>query len=212
MRILFVDGIGGARAWRSALLRRLRDSGHEASHFSYWTPFHDFHAIQERLAAIVERLSQQGDYAIVGYSFGGVLARSVLCSARPGLAPPSHLFLLGSPIRALRSVQLFRNCILYRLLTGDCGQQAASARRMRQVGRPPVPTTCITGIVGTFGLLSFRARGGPHDGLMYVSEACPQAHADSVQVPECHALLPSHPAVAALIVDRLRGGGRSAAG
>jgi hypothetical protein len=203
MQILFVDGIGGARLWRGALLRRLGDAGHKVSLFSYLSFVHDRQAIQASLAEKITRLACYGDYALVGYSFGGVLVRAALQDAAAGLAPPRHLFLLGSPIRSMRLSRRFGGCVAYRVLTGDCGQLLRSPSGMRNIGLPSLPTTCIVGTRGGAGRFIVGARASVGDGMVTEAESCPARFADVLHLPTSHAALPAHPGVAAVITQRL---------
>lgn len=191
MQILYVDGIGGAPVFSWLLRRRLRAHGHEASYFSYKTFMHGVPAIEARLAAVIERMAQQGDYAVIGYSFGGVLSRSVLRQLPPECRPPRHLFLLASPLRSVQLARRFRTCPLFRFLTGDAGQFVASRDRMRAVGLPALPTTCV---YGSKPLLVSSRWIGPEtsDGMIAESEICPRRFPGAVCLPASHPFLPAH--------------------
>lgn len=203
MRVLFVDGIGGAKIYRGELLRRMAQSGHQIEHFSYLTARHSFSALQAQVAERIRAMAAGGDYALIGYSFGGVLLRAALQQAGPALRQPRHLFLLGSPLRASKLSKSFSRCIAYRMLTGDCGQVAASARRMSAISRPDVPTTCIVGTKSIAGLARLAVHCSRNDGMLSESETCPHAFADAHYLNESHPLLPSHGEAITIMLDRL---------
>ncbi|MEL4181449.1 esterase/lipase family protein [Roseateles sp. PN1] len=203
MRVLFVDGIGGAKIYRGELLRRMAQSGHQIEHFSYLTARHSFSALQAQVAERIRAMAAGGDYALIGYSFGGVLLRAALQQAGPALRQPRHLFLLGSPLRASKLSKSFSRCIAYRMLTGDCGQVAASARRMNAISRPDVPTTCIVGTKSIAGLARLAGHRSRNDGMLSESETCPHAFADAHYLNESHPLLPSHGEAIAIMLERL---------
>lgn len=208
MQVLFIDGIGGAKVFRGKLLRRIREGGHEPSYFSYITALSSFPDIYSKLAKKIRELALRGDYALIGYSFGGVLVRAALQHSLVGVTPPRHLFLIGSPIRAAALSKSFQGCIAYRLLTGDCGQVTASARRMREIVLPGVPTTSIVGTRSIPGLSRFHASGKANDGMLSSTESCPHLFADSEYVHVSHPLLPDSSQVSSIIIDRLARIGR----
>jgi hypothetical protein len=204
MHILFVDGIGSAQVLRSPLLKRLRADGHTVSHHGYFSFAFSMAALRAQLTGRIASLADAGDYALIGYSFGGVLARAALVdTALAGVPQPRHLFLLGSPLRALRISRRFGDCTAYRWLTGEAGQWLRSSQAMRSIVVPALPTTCI---VGTRGGLNGRLLGGlgrAGDGMVADQESCPHRFLDVVRLPCSHATLPAHPDLAPLILSRL---------
>lgn len=203
VHILFVDGLGGAKVWRRSLLARLREGGHETAYFSYYSPLHDFASIRARLVGRIGLLASGGDYALVGYSFGGVLIRSALQSLEAGTSAPKHLFLLGSPVRSLKLSKFFGGCVAYQLLTGDCGHLVASPRRMQEIGIPALPTTCIVGTKGIRGLSNLLSSRVMSDGMVSESESCPHRFTDVVRLPVSHPFLPESKDVSTVIINRL---------
>jgi len=213
MRVLFVDGIGGAKIYRGELLRRMAQSGHQIEHFSYLTARHSFSALQAQVEQRIRAMAAGADYALIGYSFGGVLLRAALQQAGPAIRPPKHLFLLGSPLRASKLSKSFSRCIAYQLLTGDCGQVAASPQRMRAISRPDVPSTCIVGTKSIAGLARLAGHRSRNDGMLSELETCPHVFADAHYLDESHPMLPSHGEAITIILDRLaRIEGRSVGG
>lgn len=186
------------------LLHRLRKEGHSTSTFGYSAAFEDFTSIRDRLVRRMVDRAGRGPYALIGHSLGGVLLRSALDNLPMGTPRPTHLFLLGSPIRPARLARQLRNRCLFRLLTGDCGRLLASSCRMNAIGGRGIPTTSI---LGTRGLSSGHSPFGdePNDGVVAASEAQAPWVVDQVDVPVIHTLLPASRAVGGILLERLRG-------
>lgn len=202
MQVLFIDGIGGTKLYRRKLLSRLNQAGHEVTYFSYLTAFSSFAEIYTKLADRIRHMANRGEYALIGYSFGGVLARAALQHALANVKSPAHLVLLASPVRSPKLSKQFGGCVAYRLLTGDCGQVAASPRRMRAIAIPAVPTSCLVGTKTIAGLSRYVGQT-VNDGMVSTSETCPQRFRDAVYLPVSHPFLPDNLEAISIIVDRL---------
>jgi pimeloyl-ACP methyl ester carboxylesterase len=207
MQVLFVHGMGRSPLSGWPLLRRLRQAGATTSSFGYAAAFENFDSITARLTTRIVRLAAAGDYVLVGHSLGGVLLRAALNAVPAGIAPPQHVYLLGSPMRASRlAVGLKRN-VIFRAAAGDCGQLLASPERMSRVGPLAVPATGIAGVRGIrhrFGPFGME----PNDGVVALSEVSAPWLSSALQVPVIHTLLPSSGLVASLIVQAvMRGAG-----
>ena len=203
VQIVFVDGIGGRRYLRGRLFKHFVARGHACHYFEYRPSRHSFDDIS---AALLERLSavaRQGAYVLIGYSFGGVLARSVLASDAL-LMRPQRLVLVASPIRALRMCRRYANWAIFRWVNGDCGQLLASDSRMQAVGLPNVPTTCIYGIKGYTGPFALAGRE-PNDGMVAVAEAAPDLFDDVAAVNASHPFIAMCPAVLMIVEERVLG-------
>lgn len=202
MHVLFVHGMGRTPISGIPILFRLRANGYAVGVFSYSTAFNDFDAIRNRLRVRIIQMASQGDYILVGHSLGGVLLRSALRELPYGTNLPKHLFLLGSPVRAAILAKKLRKRIVYRAITGDCGQLLASSLRMNAVGAVNVQTTSILGTRGFYGEHSpfgFEL----NDGLVSESELQADWITDVVHVSVMHTLLPASSRVADIILDRM---------
>lgn len=156
-----------------------------------------FEAIRTRLGDRLTAIAADGPSVLVGYSFGGVLARSVL-TTRADVAPPRRLFLVASPMRALRMCRTVRGWPPFRWLTGGCGQLLADEPRMQALGLPAVATTCIYGTKGYTGPLALTGRT-PNDGMVAIDEADPSRFVDALAVRATHpAIATSHEVIAAI--------------
>lgn len=198
---MFVDGIGGRRCMRRALMTRLAANGHACHYFDYRPSRQPLDAIQAMLADRLRLVAEAGSYVLVGYSFGGVLARSTL-TAFPGLPQPSRLLLVASPTRSLRMCRAVSHLAIFRWLTGESGALLASDRAMNEIGFPEVCTTCIYGTAPLARRFSL-AGAGTNDGMVSVEEIEPQRFQDSVPVPVSHPFIPGDRAVIDAIATRL---------
>lgn len=206
MQALFVHGMGRSPLSGWPLLRKLRRAGLRTGSFAYWVSLEDFAGIRDRLIKQIAALAAGGDYVLIGHSLGGVLIRAALNALPMETRQPSHVFLLGSPLRPARLAQklgAYRLYRLYRLLTGDCGQLLSSAVRMGEIGSVPAPTTGIAGIRS----LPWKPdpfNGEANDGVVAVSEVSADWLTDQVRIEIAHTLLPSSNDVGEIILDRLR--------
>src|SRR5471032_3009336 len=106
-QIIFVDGIGGRRFLRGALLNHFAAHGHACHHFDYRPSRESLEQIRARLKDRFTSIAMAGPYVVIGYSFGGVLARSVL-TTHPDLPQPERLVLVASPMQSLLMCRRFR--------------------------------------------------------------------------------------------------------
>ncbi len=202
MRILFVHGMGRSPLSAWPMLRRLRREGLDTSTFAYGVSRENFPVIRDRLVARIRALAGQGDYVLIGHSLGGVLLRAALNVLPATMAPPCHLFLLGSPVKAARLAARLQRNPIYRRITGDCGQRLASDHRMQEIGPVAIATTSI---VGTRGITMAAGPfdGEPNDGVVSLSEVSASWIDEQIDVPLVHTWLPSSPQVARMVLRSL---------
>jgi hypothetical protein len=203
MRVLFVHGMGRSPLSGWPMLWQLKRAGLKTSTFGYAVSLQDFPAIRKRLVSKIAALAAQEDYVLIGHSLGGVLLRAAVNSMPPGTRPPRRIFLLGSPLLPARLAQKLHRNLIYRVLTGDCGQLLGSTTRMSEVGPVSVPTTSIAGVRD--GLPSKRGlfKGELNDGLVSISEVSTEWITDQVRIPIIHTFLPSCKRVAEIILERV---------
>lgn len=187
MNILLLHGQGRTSNAMRLLGVRLRWLGHDVRYFEYYTRREKFVDIQARLIdAIKTMFSQDQPYVIVGHSMGGLLARASLSFLQDHL--PLHLVLLASPSRPpLLAGQAVRSRI-YRRITTDCGQRAASPEFYKNLPKPIIPTTIIAGTGGP------RSRWLPYgyeanDGAMSVQDTYLGPEYEVIQVPSIHTFI-----------------------
>lgn len=181
--------------WR--MLRHLQQAGVQPATFGYLASVETFARIAQRLTARVAALAARGDYILIGHSLGGVLLRAAVNALPAGTRGPAHVFLLGSPVRASRLACRLRRHVLYRLLTGDCGQLLASRERMSALAPLGVRATAIA---GTRALGHALFDGEANDGIVSLSEVSADWLGAPLLVPVVHALLPSSRRVAGLVL------------
>jgi hypothetical protein len=192
-QLVFVDGVGGKRYMRGQLIRHFERAGYSVRCFDYSASSQPLAQIKARLAAVLKEVAACGDYHAMGYSFGGVLLRSVLQEAVASLAMPRRIILLASPLAPMRLARRLRNWRIYRAMTGECGQVAADREAMAKISFPPVPTACIYGVwpwLGALGL--FAGFKLPHDGMVAVDEATSDKFHLTVPISASHAFIPAN--------------------
>lgn len=200
--ILFVHGMGRSPLSAWPVLRRLRQAQLTTTTFAYVTAFENFAAIKARLVARIVSLAASGSYVVVGHSLGGVLLRAALNALPAETTRPKHVFLLGSPIQASRLAKRLKENLLYRVLTGDCGQLLSSPQRMAEVGALNDATTSIVGVRGIAATRHFFGAEA-NDGVVSASETDAPWIAQKRPVAILHSLLPSSTRVANIIIDEL---------
>lgn len=202
MHVLFVHGMGRSPMSGWPVLRQLKRGGMTTSTFGYAVSLENFERIQTRLVSRIEALATRGEYVLIGHSLGGVLIRAAVSQLPKGARGPSHIFLLGSPLRPARLAQRLGTNPIYRVLTRDCGQLLGSAARMAGVGPVSAPTT---GVAGIRGLSWKRSPFGsePNDGIVSLSEVSSDWLTDQIQIREVHTLLPSSKRVGQIILQRV---------
>ena len=201
MRALFVHGLGRTPLSSWPLLLQLRRAGFATDTFGYFAAAQSFTQIQERLTAKITALAARDDgYVLIGHSLGGVLIRAAVNALPPGTPQPSHVFLLGSPIRASRLAQKLQNNLAFRVVSGDCGQLLGSENRMQEIHALSAPTTSIVGdrgIAATHGPFA----GEANDSIVSVSEATADWFTAQVRIPCIHTLLPASRRVGKIIIE-----------
>jgi hypothetical protein len=205
MNILFVHGMGRTPLSGYRMLRKLRRAGHRVSTFAYFVSVDSFESIKQKLHKRIRTLASEGDYCLIGHSLGGVLLRAALMAGAGGVRPPRRVFLLGSPIQTSRLAARLKDNWVYRLATRDCGQLLASPERMQAVPDISCPTTVVIGTRGLHGRWS-PFGDEANDGIVAAAEALPAWPCECVEVAVTHTFLPSHGAVAALVLGRLSDG------
>ena len=120
MEVLFVHGMGRSPLSGWPLLRQLKRAGFNTQSFGYLVSVESFASIQNRLEATIAEVAQRGNYVLIGHSLGGVLMRATLNALHESIPKPTHVFLLGSPIKPSRFAKSFSSCRVFRALTRDC--------------------------------------------------------------------------------------------
>jgi pimeloyl-ACP methyl ester carboxylesterase len=199
MNALLVHGMGRSSLSWLPTLGRFRANGIHVSTFSYGVSNQDFSAIASRLTQVLLELSSGGDYIVIGHSLGGVLLRAALDQLPAGTLLPKIMFLLGSPVSRSRIAMHLRTNVIFRAITGDCGQLLGSSERMKSIPVPPVTTVAIIGTKGPRGTLTpFGLE--VNDGVVAVSEVCADWLTETICLPVIHTVLPSSKCVIELLI------------
>jgi hypothetical protein len=160
-----------------------------------------------RLGQRLDALADQGPYAVIGHSLGGVLLRSAL--PRVSGALPFHFVMLSVPNRPPRLAQLLGVRWLYRQLMGESGANLASAGFYAELPVPRVPYTIVAGTAGP------RGRWSPfgtelNDGLVAVGETLIRQDDPVVLLPVSHTFIMNNADVQTAIREALRPTGAAA--
>ncbi|WP_396267220.1 hypothetical protein [Ideonella sp.] len=199
LQLLFIDGIGGRSIFRAALLRQVAKLGVEALYFGYHPSRETLAQIQGRLEAQLHSLAARGPYVLVGYSFGGVLARMAVPQiARAG--QPCHLILVASPMHSMALSRRVAGWRAFRWLTGECGALTASETDMATIARPTVVTTCVFGTRPLLGIIDL-AGSRPSDGMVSVQEVNPSLFNTALAQASSHPFIATSKATFRVISD-----------
>ncbi|MCH8622281.1 alpha/beta hydrolase [Undibacterium sp. TS12] len=192
-QIVFIDGVGGKRYMRGKFVRYFEQRGYTVFCFDYKVASQSLDDIKKDLYVFLSAVGGKGAYHAIGYSFGGVLLRSLNAQLREHQLQPARAVLLASPLRAMRLASRLRDWKIYQVMTGECGQFAADDERMSKVPLLDIPCAHIYGTwpwLGAFAV--FFGFGFPHDGMVAADEAVPSPQAQAIPVPASHAFIPSN--------------------
>ncbi|MBC3883146.1 hypothetical protein H8K35_17245 [Undibacterium sp. LX40W] len=192
-QLLFVDGVGGKKYMRGALIRHFERCGYTVHCFDYLPSKQSITQIKQDLTAAVEKLAALGEYDAIAYSFGGVILRMVLQELSDRDIQPRRLVLLASPLKAMRLSQRIRDWHTYHWMAGECGQLVADEKRMAAISVPPIPTASVYGLWPWLGALGvFAGFGFDHDGMVTADEACASEMVTRFPVSASHGFIPSN--------------------
>ena len=200
MRIMLIHGMGRTTYSMALLGRRLRRRGHSIRYFGYSPLFKTFDGITREFAEAVRSETDEGPYAIVGHSLGGIIARAALPLLQDH--PPERLIMLGPPNRSPLLARRLHLRRLYRTLFGDCGQRLAEPEFYRSLPYPDLPCTIIAGTSGFYGRLSPFGRQA-NDGIVTVEETRMGSGEDHREFKAYHSFLMNAKLLPSLIDDLL---------
>jgi hypothetical protein len=202
IQVVFIDGIGGKRYMRGSIVNFFKEHGFDITCFDYAASSESFDVVKARLGVLLESVSAQGKYFVIGYSFGGILARAVLNESNFKFLPPMHLILLASPVKSSLLCRRFVNWKLFQMMTGEFGKVAASEMSMAAIELPNVPTSCVYGVWPWLGpLVLVNGFTKKHDGMLLEDEIAPQLFLNAIAIKASHAFIPSNALVLRFILD-----------
>jgi hypothetical protein len=202
MQVLFVHGMGRSPLSGWPLLIQLRRGGLITSSFGYFTAFESFDEIKKRLVSKMAKLASDGEYVVIGHSLGGVLLRAAIDSLPIKTNKPCHLFLLASPVIPSRIAIKLGSNLIFRAITGDCGQLLGSYSRMSAIPPTSVPKTSIVGVRA----LPFKTFFSPeevNDGVVSLSEVSAEWINEQVQVNSVHSFISSNKQVGEIVLEKV---------
>jgi hypothetical protein len=200
MQILLIHGLARTSFSLLSLERRLQQAGHQTLQFGYFAFSESFDHITKRLRLQFQTLADQGPYAVVAHSLGGILTRAALGIDQ--VLHPCHVVMLGPPNQPPRLAPLAWKLAPFQWFTGQCGKNLTCPTFYREL--PPLATdyTIIAGTCGPQGLLS-PFGNDVNDGIVALSETRIQPADPVIQLPVWHTFMMNNPAVQKSVLDVL---------
>lgn len=160
------------------------------------------HGAAAALAA--QALAEDGAETVdfVGYSLGGLVARTAMARAVSEGWCPGKLVLIGSPAQGSAFARRFRRVLGYKTVTGPCGPDVTPEGA---AAIPPPVTKDVLIIAGGTGKHGFNPLlHGDNDGLIAVAETRMPGHESGFRlVRSIHKNLPVQPATISACVSFL---------
>ena len=166
MDAILVHGMGRTPLGMSILAARLRASAIRPHLFAYSVTFEHWDHCINRLEDFISMKAGAKEYILIGHSLGTVLIRAVL----PGLfSTPAACFFLAPPVQVCKSVRVFGQNRLAKLIGGDYVRLLASDPFLRSLPVASVPTKIYAGTGGPRGWYSLFGEEF-NDGVLTVQE------------------------------------------
>jgi len=203
MKVLLIHGLARTSLSLMSLERRLQRAGHHPLQFGYFAFAESFDHIVERLELQCQTLANQGPYAVVAHSLGGILTRAAL-----GLNPgplPHQVVMLGTPNQPPRLAPLAWKVPPFQWFTGQCGQNLSCSKFYENLPTLKANYTIIAGTLGPRGPFSPFGNEA-NDGIVALSETKIQPTDRVLQLPVWHTFMMNNPAVQRSVLQALNTG------
>jgi hypothetical protein len=201
MQVLLIHGLARTSLSLLTLEWRLQAAGYNTEHFGYFAFAESFDQIADRLWQRLDQLAQQGDYAVVAHSLGGVLTRAAL--SLKTVADPQHIIMLGTPNQPPRLASYAWHVPPFRWFTGQCGWNLTCAEFYRTLPGFQSPYTIIAGTGGFTG--AFSPFGDDlNDGIVALNETRLSPHDRIVELPVWHTFMMNYPEVQHSVLQLLQ--------
>lgn len=184
------------------LERRLHHAGYLTEHFGYFAIAEGFDSIVERLRLRLQQIAQQGPYAVVAHSLGGLLTRAALALGQ--VRPPEQIVMLGTPNQPPRLALHAWRVPPFRWFTGQCGFKLTCSQFYGGLPKVQSPYLIVAGTLGPRGPLS-PFGDEVNDGIVALSETRILPQDVIVQLPVWHTFMMNDPAVQKVVVQALIG-------
>jgi len=200
MQVILIHGLARTSLSLLSLERYLHQAGHHPIQFGYLAFAESFDHIASRLHQQFQSIGNQGPYAVVAHSLGGILTRAAL-----GLDPvghPRHVVMLGPPNRPPRLATMAWKLPLFQWFTGQCGHNLTCPDFYNGLAPLTSDYTIIAGTRGPRGGLSPFGHE-PNDGIVALSETKIYETDPVIQLPVWHTFMMNHPAVQRRVLEAI---------
>lgn len=186
MKLLLIHGLSRTPFSLLGLEWYLQLTGCSTEQFGYIAFAETFESIVKRLRIRLQAIANQGTYAIVAHSLGGLLTRAALGDG--SIKSPKHIVMLGTPNQLPRLAPHAWQLPPFRWWTGACG---FNLRNQAFFDTLPGVSSPYTIVAGTGGPRGFWSPFGDelNDGIVAVDETRLSAQDQIVQLPVWHTFM-----------------------
>lgn len=192
--VVLLHGIWDSPRLMVPLAEALQAKGWAVANVAYPSTKLPVAAHGQSVSRVARALAESGarEVSFVGFSLGGLVARSAMANAERDHWNPGRLVLIGSPARGSVIAKRFQNFPGYRTIVGGCSQDVTP------VGAARVPNPHCRGLMVIAGGTGSRGYNplipGDNDRLIAVAETRIRDHeTDFLLVNSIHRSLPSRP-------------------
>lgn len=186
MNILLIHGLSRTSLSLLGLQWSLQQAGYITEQFSYFAFSETFDQIVERLRLTLQLIANQGNYAIVTHSLGGILTRAALGNSN--LPLPQQTIMLGPPNQPPRLATLAWKFPMFQWFTGECGFNLSNKAFFDSLPGLESPYTIIAGTAGPRGVWS-PFGDEINDGIVALSETRLSPDDEIIELPVAHTFM-----------------------
>lgn len=200
MNVLLIHGLARSPQSLRGLEWHLKQAGAVTEQFGYMAFAETYDRIVERLKIKLQALSQQGPYAIVAHSLGGLLTRSAL--GLSDIAAPAHIVMLGTPNQPPRLAAHAWRFPPFQWISGQCGFNLTCSAFFAEMPGLHSPYTIVAGTLGPRGPLSPFGEE-INDGIVALCETRLSTTDLIVQLPVMHTFMMNDRQVQTTVIQAL---------
>ncbi|MBF2077237.1 MAG: alpha/beta hydrolase [Synechococcales cyanobacterium T60_A2020_003] len=201
MNVLLIHGLGRTPLSLMGLEGHLRRTGWKTELFGYAAFAESYDQIAHRLHQRFQSLAEEGTYAVVAHSLGGLLTRSALAIA--SIPTPHHIVMLGTPNQSPRLARHAWKVPFFQWFSRDCGANLANPDFFADLPHPLSPYTIIAGTSGPRGAWSPFGHE-VNDGIVALDETRITEGDRPIQLPVNHTFMMYSPVVQETVVQAIQ--------